>query len=99
LFPAPGTFFFGIKVVQEPENGVMSTYFFKTNINCIECVDRVKPQLDKLEQAKSIDRWHLDLNNPDYVLEIETNKLSPEEVKHLIGETGFNATLTQPSQP
>jgi copper chaperone len=76
----------------------MSTYFFKTNINCIECVDRVKPQLDKLEQDKSIDRWHLDLNNPDYLLEIETNKLSPEEVKRLIGETGFSATLTQPSQ-
>lgn len=80
------------------ENRVMSTYFFKTNINCIECVDRVKPQLDKLEQDKSIEHWHLDLNHPEYLLEIETDKLSPEQVKHIIRETGFDADVTTPPQ-
>ena len=76
----------------------MSTYFFKTNINCIECVDRVKPQLDKLEQDKSIAHWHLDLNNPEYLLKIETDQLSPEEVKRIIREAGFDADYTQAPQ-
>lgn len=76
----------------------MSTYFFKTYINCIEYVDRVKPQLDRLEQDKSIEHWHLDLNNPEYLLKIETDKLSPEEVKRIIRETGFDADYTQAPQ-
>lgn len=76
----------------------MSTYFFKTNINCIECIDRVKPPLNKLEQDKSIEQWHLDLNHPECLLKIETNKLSPEQVKHIIHETGFDAGFTTPSQ-
>lgn len=76
----------------------MSRYFFKTNINCIECVDRVKPQLDRLEKEKSIDRWHLDLDNPEYLLEIDTDKLSPEDIKQLIGQAGFAADFTRAPQ-
>ena len=76
----------------------MSTYFFKTNINCIGCVNQVKPQLDKMEQDKTIQRWHIDLNNPDYLLEVDTDKLSAEQVKHLIRETGFEADFTKAPQ-
>lgn len=73
----------------------MSTYFFKTNINCLGCVNQVKPHFDQLEQSKEIERWHVDLNDPEYVLQIETNKLSPEQVKHLVRETGFDAEFTK----
>lgn len=76
----------------------MSRYFFRTDINCIECVDRVKPQLDKLEKEKSIDRWHLDLNHPEYLLGIDTDMLSPEEIKHLIRQTGFEADVNKAPQ-
>ena len=76
----------------------MSTYFFKTNINCLGCVNQIKPQLDKMENDKSIEHWHIDLNSPEYLLEIETNKLSPEEVKHIIRETGFDADFTKAPQ-
>jgi copper chaperone len=74
----------------------MSTYFFKTNINCMGCATQIKPHLDKLEQSREIDRWHVDLNNPDHVLEIETQKMSPEQVKHYIREAGFEADFTRP---
>ena len=76
----------------------MSTYFFKTNINCLGCVSQIKPHLDKLENNKTIERWHVDFNNPEHILEIETNKLSPEEVKHLVRATGFDAEFTKAPQ-
>ncbi len=76
----------------------MSTYFFKTNINCLGCVTQIKPHLDELEQDKSIERWHVDFNHPEHILEIETNKLSPEEVKHKIRATGFEADFTKAPQ-
>ena len=76
----------------------MSTYFFKTNINCIGCVTQIKPHLDKLESSKEIERWHINFNDPEHILEIETNKLSPEQVKHMIRETGFEADFTKAPQ-
>lgn len=69
----------------------MSTYFFKTNINCIGCVTQIKPHLDKLEQSQDIEHWHVDFNDPEHILLIETNKMSPEQVKHYVRETGFDA--------
>jgi hypothetical protein len=35
------------------------------------------------------------MNDPEYLLEIETNKLSPDEVKHLVREAGFEAEFTR----
>lgn len=54
--------------------------------------------MDKMESEKSIEHWHIDLNSPEYLLEIETNKLSPEQVKHIIRETGFDADFTKAPQ-
>ena len=74
----------------------MSTYFFKTNINCIGCASQIKPHMDKLEQTKEIEHWKVDLNTPEYIMEVETNRLSPEQVKHYIREAGFEAEFTRP---
>ena len=74
----------------------MSTYFFKTNINCIGCASQIKPHMDKLEQTKEIEHWNVDLNTPEYIMEVETNRLSPEHVKHYIREAGFEAEFTRP---
>ncbi len=76
----------------------MSTFFFKTNINCIGCVTQIKPHLDKLETNKDIEHWRVDFNNPDHILEIETNKMSPEQVKHYVSEAGFEAEFTKAPQ-
>jgi hypothetical protein len=51
-----------------------------------------------MEQRRDIERWHLDMNNAENLLEIETNKLSPEEVKHLVREAGFEAEFTTAPQ-
>jgi copper chaperone len=80
------------------ENGTMSTYFFKTNINCLGCATQIKPHLDKLEQSREIEHWHVNLNSPEYLLEVETNKMSPEEVKHYVREAGFEAEFTRAPQ-
>ena len=74
----------------------MSTYFFKTNINCSGCVDQIKPHLDRMQHAKDIEQWQVDVNDPEHILKIETMKLSPEEVKHQIRAAGFNADFTRP---
>lgn len=73
----------------------MSTYHFKTNINCIGCVTKIKPHLDKLEKEHSIEHWHVNMNDPDFTLKIETDKLTPEQVKHLISVAGFQAEITK----
>lgn len=72
----------------------MSTFFFKTDIHSLGRVNLIKPLLDKMEKEKTIEHWHIDFNSPEHLLEIETNKLSPELVKHIIRETGVDADFT-----
>ena len=76
----------------------MSTYFFRTNIKGPDGVNQIKSRLDEMEQKKDIERWRMDMNNSENLLEIETNKLSPEEVKHLVREAGFEAEFTKAPQ-
>lgn len=76
----------------------MSTYFFKTNINCLGCATQIKPYMDRLEESGDIERWQVDLNNPEYLLKVESDKLSPEEVKHYVREAGFEAEFTRAPQ-
>ena len=94
----PKVFCLGKEFGQPPVKTNMSTYFFKTNIKCMGCASQVKPHLDKLEETKQIDRWHVDLVNPEHILEIETSKLSPEQVKHYVREAGFDAEFTKAPQ-
>jgi copper chaperone len=76
----------------------MSTYFFKTNINCLGCASQVKPYMDRLEQSREIDHWKVHVNSPEHLLEVETQKMSPEQVKHYIRSTGFEAEFTKAPQ-
>jgi hypothetical protein len=73
----------------------MGTYYFKTNINCIGCASQVKPHLDRLEKGKEIKHWNVHLNTPDHLLEIVTDRLSPEELKLYLHEAGFEAEVTK----
>ncbi len=59
---------------------------------------RVKDQLDKLEQSQEIDHWKVHVHSPDHLLEIVTDKMSPEQVKHYIRETGFDADFVKAPQ-
>jgi hypothetical protein len=74
----------------------MSTYFFKTNIDDTGTVVNVKPHLDKLEESKEIEHWRVHMQDKDHVLEIETDKMSPEEVQRYLRGIGVDADFTRP---
>ncbi|RYY95061.1 MAG: hypothetical protein EOO11_16620 [Chitinophagaceae bacterium] len=76
----------------------MSTYFFRTNIHGLGNIAAVKQQLDRMEKSGEIETWHLDINNPEAPLEIVTNQLTPELVKHRIRELGIDADFTTPPE-
>ena len=57
----------------------MSTYTFKTNINCGSCIKSVTPFLNELD---NVDSWKVDTENPDKILEVE---LDDENIKAVLG--------------
>ena len=63
----------------------MKTY--KTNINCAGCVARVTPLLNSL---KGIEKWKVDTNNKDKLLEIN-GEISPEDLKTALAKLDFKA--------
>ncbi|MDD2244016.1 MAG: heavy metal-associated domain-containing protein [Dysgonamonadaceae bacterium] len=67
----------------------MRTIQFKTNINCSNCVAKVKPFLDKKE---GIQKWEVDINNPDKILTVETDSLTAEDIEKTVKRTGFETT-------
>lgn len=64
----------------------MNTYKFKTNLNCSNCVQAVKPLLDSI---KEIDYWEVNLENSDKLLEIEASIDVSEIVSLAIKKAGF----------
>jgi hypothetical protein len=76
----------------------MSTFFFKTNITTEEAEGRLKQKLDSLQNDQSIQSWKIDVSHPEHLLQINTIKLSSEEVKHLVREAGVDADFTKAPQ-
>jgi len=64
----------------------MKKYIFKTSINCSGCLKRVKPMLDA---AEDIEKWDIDLDHPDKILTVETEKLNPTDIICIIDDAGF----------
>lgn len=64
------------------------TYKFKTNINCSGCVAKVTPFLEANNQIKS---WHVDTASPYKILTIETDELTPDMMKVIVNNAGYNA--------
>jgi len=73
----------------------MSTYHFKASTQGTDDIEKIKPFLDKLQNTNDIERWEVRFYNTEKLLQIETNKLSPEEVKHFLRESGFDAEFTK----
>ena len=65
----------------------MSTYYFKTNINCTSCIRSISPQL---ESAKDIKAWEVDIMSDDKRMKVESD-LSESEVIAIIEDAGFKA--------
>jgi copper chaperone len=65
----------------------MHTIQFKTNIKCGGCVATVTPYLNKIS-----DKWNVDIDNPDKVLNIETDEaVNPEEIVEVLDSAGYKA--------
>lgn len=67
----------------------MAELKFKTNIKCNGCIAKVAPVLDK---EKNINKWNVDLNDPERTLVIE-GEIKPEEVQELLGQVGYKAEI------
>jgi copper chaperone len=72
----------------------MSTYHFKTNLKCDDCVAAIKPALDELMHNGDIEHWEVALQSPEKTLVVETLRLTPDKVKHLLREKGYEAQFT-----
>ncbi|RSK45514.1 heavy-metal-associated domain-containing protein [Hymenobacter rigui] len=64
----------------------MKTLHFKTNINCGGCIKAVTPTLN--EQAGA-GNWQVDTANPDKILTVTTDKLTPQQVVQAVEQAGF----------
>lgn len=64
----------------------MSTYTFKTNINCGSCIKSVTPFLNELD---NVDSWKVDTENPDKILEVELDDENVKAVEGAIEKAGF----------
>ncbi|MCP9755063.1 hypothetical protein EGI26_07840 [Lacihabitans sp. CCS-44] len=63
---------------------------FKSNINCQNCVAKVKNTLDTLVGT---DAWKVDTENPDKILDISSTNASAVEVVNKLKRIGFSAEL------
>lgn len=70
----------------------MSTLKFKTTINCMGCVSKVTPFLDKEEGVES---WEVDVKNPDKILTVQSNGATENQVQTVLQKIGFKAESIQ----
>jgi copper chaperone len=61
---------------------------FKSNINCQNCVAKVKNTLDGLVGENS---WKVDTDNPAKILEVSNNDITPSEIVNKLKRIGFIA--------
>ncbi|NBB29637.1 heavy-metal-associated domain-containing protein [Cellulophaga sp. BC115SP] len=59
---------------------------FKTNINCGNCVSKVTPFLNQVEE---IENWKVDTSIPEKILTVEGEDLSSDKIKEVVESAGF----------
>lgn len=65
----------------------MSTLHFKTTINCGNCVQRISPFLDEINEIKS---WSVDTTNDDKILTVESDTMKAAQIIEVIEDAGFD---------
>jgi copper chaperone len=66
----------------------METLKFKTNIKCNNCVAKISQYLD---ESDKISEWKVDLENPDRILTVTGDELTPEYIKDTLLKAGYKA--------
>lgn len=64
----------------------MTSFKFKTNINCSGCVKSVR---GFLSEVKGLKKWEVDTNSSDKVLSVESDPDSIDEIIAAVEEAGF----------
>ncbi|PAC30291.1 heavy-metal-associated domain-containing protein [Flectobacillus sp. BAB-3569] len=62
---------------------------FKTNINCGNCVSKVSPFLNQVEE---IENWKVDTSTLEKILTVEGEDLSIDKIKEVVESAGFEIT-------
>jgi copper chaperone len=66
----------------------METIQFKTNIKCSGCIATVTPFLNAVAGE---DNWEVDIQNPDKVLTVSTEKANNTDIKKAVEKAGYQA--------
>lgn len=66
----------------------MTTFKFKTNINCGSCIRSVTPFLNELD---SVEEWRVDTEDPNKILTVESDASNASEILKAVSESGFSA--------
>jgi len=59
---------------------------FKTSLKCGGCVNAITPGLNTLPE---IEKWNVDLENPDKVLEVEASKDISQTIMDSVKKAGY----------
>ena len=60
---------------------------FKTNINCGGCVKSVSAFINEIPNIKE---WKVDTENPEKILTVTGNDISPKSIINAVEEAGFD---------
>jgi copper chaperone len=63
-----------------------TTLNFSTTLNCINCLNSVKPGLDKMDNIKE---WNVDLSKAEKILTVEGEKVNSKEIIKHFEKMGF----------
>ena len=66
----------------------MQTVKVKTNIMCAACVARITPVLN---EAVGPENWKVDIQDPNKLLSVSTEKLDEEQIIRTVQDAGFKA--------
>jgi copper chaperone len=68
----------------------MKAIKFKTNIKCMNCVNTVKPHLEKVE---GLEKWEVDLASPDRIMTADVIDMSViTAIQNALSDAGYAAT-------
>lgn len=66
----------------------MEKLVFKTTVNCGSCVAKITPAMNELDEVES---WKVDTENPDKILTVEGEELTPELIIDTLEKVGYKA--------
>jgi copper chaperone len=66
----------------------METLKFKSNIKCGGCIATVTPFLN---EVKGIEKWEVDVQNPQKILIVQSNGVSEKEIVAVVKKASYVA--------